>query len=242
MKKIAFDVPRKMFQVAQQPGAKDTPYDLCLQCPFMNESCDGPNILAMTNERWVEWANRRATQLGLTRADISESSGIPLSTINTVMSGRTKDMRHSTMRDLSKVLIGGCWGQYPCHFASLLLNGEHLEEESESALELIHLREQVTQLKEEKQSITEDGRRKVDFLKQRLELRDRQIDQQEALLQERMSLIKKRDWIIIALVLIVLFLLATIIVALMIDRSNPNVGFFWREIADFASQYTNQQL
>lgn len=242
MKKIAFDVPRKMFQVAQQPGAKDTPYDLCLQCPFMNETCDGPNVLAMSNERWVEWANRRANQMDLTRADIAEQSGIPLSTINTVMSGRTKDARHSTIRDITRVLIGGCWGQYPCHFAALLLNGDQLEEESDQALELKHLREQVALLKEEKQEAAEDNRRKVEFLKERLEKRDLQIDHQEALLQERMSLIKKRDWIIITLVVIVLALLLTIIAALVIDRTNPDIGFFWREVVENMSQRTSLKL
>lgn len=242
MKKIAFDVPRKMFQVAQQPGAKDTPYDLCLQCPFMNETCDGPNVLAMTNERWVEWANRRANQMDLTRSDIAEHSGIPLSTINTVMSGRTKDARHSTIRDITRVLIGGCWGQYPCHFAALLLNGDQLEEESDQALELKHLREQVELLKEEKREAADDNRRKVEFLKERLEKRDHQIETQESQIADQTKTIKRKDRIIAALVVFVVILLAIIIIALIVDRANPNVGFFWREISEYVGQHTGLKL
>lgn len=242
MKKIAFDVPRKMIQVAQQPGAKDAPYDVCLHCPFISESCDGPNVLAMTNERWVQWANRRANQMELTRAEIAETSNIPLSTINTVMSGRTKDMRHSTMQAITRVLVGGCWGQYPCHLASLMITGAQLEDESEHAVEITHLREQIALLKEEKQNALADSRAKIDFLKERLEKRDRQIEDQNELLKERMSLIKKRDWIIIVLVIALLLLLGIIIVALLIDRSDPTIGFFWREVVEHMSQKTAIKL
>lgn len=242
MKKIAFDVPKKMIQVAQQPGAKDTPYDICLQCPFMNESCDGPNILAMTNERWVEWANRRASQMDLTRAQIADASGIPISTINTVMSGRTKDMRHSTMRDLTKVLIGGCWGQYPCHFASLLINGQPLEDESDSVIEINHLREQVALLKEEKREAAENHKRQIEFLKERLAKRDHQIDVQETQITDENQTIKRKDRIISVLVVLVVLLLSIIIIALIVDRANPNVGFFWREISSYIGQPTNFKL
>lgn len=192
MKKITFDVPKKMIQAAQTPGAQAEPQNVCLHCPFMGESCDGPDPLSMSGERWVEWISRLAAQLHITRQQIADRSDLPLSTVNSVLSGRTKDVRHSTMKAIHRAVVGDCWGQYPCHIAFLMLTGCQLEDESDSLVELNHLKERIAELKEEKQSALEDARDKVEFLRQQLSLRDRQIKQQE-------RSIRRRDWIIVAL-------------------------------------------
>lgn len=138
MVKLNIDLPKSMFRIAQNDGTREKPYDLCLSCPFFGESCDGPNVLAMEYPRWVEWANTRARQLGLTRADIAERSNLPKGTVDSALSGRNKDIRSATMRDITEVLIGGCWGQYPCHLAAMLMRGEleDTAQEDESTLPL----------------------------------------------------------------------------------------------------------
>lgn len=207
MKKIAFDVPKKMIQAAQQPGAQEEPYNVCLHCPFMGETCDGADPLSMSNERWVKWINSLAGMFHITRQQIADRAQLPLSTVNSVLSGRTKDVRHSTMQAITRAVVGDCWGKYPCHIAYLLLTGQDLEDESDSIIELNHLRQRITELKEEKQAAHEDAREKINFLRQQLNLRDRQISHQEKQLDEKSASVRRRDWIIGALILAVVVLL-----------------------------------
>ena len=240
MVKIAFDVPKKMMEVAQAPDAHTKPYDVCLHCPFISESCDGPNVLAMEYPRWVDWANARAKQLGLTRADIAEQSGVPVGTVNNAMSGRNADVRTSTLRDITKVLIGGCWGQYPCHFASLLINDELTEddgqtdalaqelhdarEELETAnAELNQLRQKVAAFEDLKKSdiseAKDEAQRKVDFLTQQIAFKDTQIVNKDKIITG-----KERTIGLLAVILGVL--VVAVLAVLLYDALNPNIGFF----------------
>lgn len=196
MKKITFDVPKKMIQAAQQPGAQEEPYNVCLHCPFMGETCDGADPLSMSNERWVKWINSLANMFHITRQQIADRALLPLSTVNSVLSGRTKDVRHSTMQAITRAVVGDCWGKYPCHIAYLLLTGQQLEDESDSIIELNHLRERIAELKEEKQAALEDARGKVDFLRQQLSLRDRQIAHQEEQLEKQSASLRRCGWAI----------------------------------------------
>lgn len=199
MKKITFDVPKKMIQAAQQPGAQEEPYNVCLHCPFMGETCDGADPLSMSNERWVKWINSLANMFHITRQQIADRALLPLSTVNSVLSGRTKDVRHSTMQAITRAVVGDCWGKYPCHIAYLLLTGQQLEDESDSIIELNHLRERIAELKEEKQAALEDAHEKVDFMRQQLSLRDRQIAHQEKQLDKQAASLRRCGWIIGAL-------------------------------------------
>lgn len=199
MKKITFDVPKKMIQAAQQPGAQEEPYNVCLHCPFMGETCDGADPLSMSNERWVKWINSLANMFHITRQQIADRALLPLSTVNSVLSGRTKDVRHSTMQAITRAVVGDCWGKYPCHIAYLLLTGHQLEDESDSIIELNHLRERIAELKEEKKAALEDAHEKVEFLRQQINLRDRQISHQEEQLDKQAVSLRRCGWVIAAL-------------------------------------------
>ena len=199
MKKITFDVPKKMIQAAQQPGAQEEPYNVCLHCPFMGETCDGADPLSMSNERWVKWINSLANMFHITRQQIADRALLPLSTVNSVLSGRTKDVRHSTMQAITRAVVGDSWAKYPHHIPYLLLTGQQSEDESDSIIELNHLRERIAELKEEKQAALEDARGKVDFLRQQLSLRDRQIAHQEEQLDKQAASLRRCGWVIGAL-------------------------------------------
>lgn len=154
-----------MVDYAQTSAAKEKPYDICLLCPFISESCDGPNILAMDYRRWVEWANQRMKKLSLTKGEVALQSGIPHSTVKSALAGVTQDIRTETMREITRVLIGGCWGQYPCHLAAILMAGNVQEAEPESApLSMQERRQYETQIRE----IKADYQAKVDYLKEQV--------------------------------------------------------------------------
>lgn len=163
MIKIEVDAPKSMREFAKSPLAKEKPYDICLHCPFISETCDGPNILAMDYPRWVGWAKERMNLRGLTKGEIALQSGIPMSTVKSALSGVGYDVRTETMREITRVIVGGCWGQYPCHLAALLMKGtvQEAEPESVTVAERGQMEEQIRQIRTDYQA-------KVDYLKEQV--------------------------------------------------------------------------
>lgn len=226
MVNISFDAPREMLELAKSPEAREKPYNLCLKCPFMNKSCDGPNILSMEYPRWVEWANDRAKQLGLTRAAISELSNVPKGTVDTALAGKNADIRTATMRDITKVLIGGCWGQYPCHFASLLINDKLAGGEDESVIE--GLRRQLDEAQAnlfEKRELNESNARAVDFLKAQIAFKEKQMEIKDERIDKLSGAIEGWRRVVKLLAVLLGIAVLVIIVFLAIDVANPNIGW-----------------
>lgn len=171
MVKIEVDAPKSMIEFAKSSEAAERPYDICLHCPFIGISCDGPNVLSLEYKRWVDWALDWMGIRGLTRGEVALQAGIPLSTVKSALSGEGYDIRAETKRAITKVLIGGCFGQYPCHFAALLMAGEAQEAEADhvTATERERMAEQMLLLKQEYQA-------KVDYLKERVEYLQTQVE------------------------------------------------------------------
>lgn len=186
MLKILVDAPKTMVEYAKTASAKDKPYDICLHCPFISESCDGPNILAMDYPRWVEWARDRMKLRDLTKGEIAMQSGLPLSTVKSAFSGNSYDIRTETMREITRVLIGGCWGQYPCHLAAILMAGTAQDAEPEhlSAGERAQMEEQIRQIKADYQA-------KVDYLKERIVYLQTQIEHKNTTIDKLMDRLLK---------------------------------------------------
>lgn len=93
---------------------EEKPYNACLDCANLGKTCDGPNFLAMSIERWVEWCKLRKMYLHMTAQQLSDASGVSLPTIERIFSGRTKDPALSTVQLITKALVNGSWGMYPC--------------------------------------------------------------------------------------------------------------------------------
>lgn len=202
----------------------DNPYDLCLECPYRGKSCDGPNFFAMTHQRRVEWANALKKIRGLTNAQIAEQavlpdgSKLPKATIDSVLSGRTQDVKTSTWSAILRVLVGGCWGQYPCHMAAMLLEGERSK--GDSAM--------VEELKSEVKYL----QARIAVLDGQLATKDRQIAEiekqaadQRSTISEQNKLLKRKDTRIVILVAALVLLMVMIIAALIYDKMNPDVGW-----------------
>lgn len=154
MQKIQISVPQNIYSTLIDGDFQGRPYDICLSCPYAGRTCDGPNFLAMSHDRWVEWCNLRAKKLNLSRAHIADMAGLSKATVDSALSGRVSDIRASTMAAILRVLMAGCWGEYPCHFASVFINGDAETLDTSSAV---------------------DAQRKIDYLKADIAARDRRI-------------------------------------------------------------------
>lgn len=118
-------------------------YDRCLKCPYLGTKCDGPNVLAMTLERWCEWCRSLKDLRGYTNAEISQMSGVSQGTIDRVMTGTvSKDIMRSTAADINRTLVGGD-GQWPCAMAFEAETPATLKELELKTVELTRLQQML---------------------------------------------------------------------------------------------------
>ena len=185
------------------------PYDVCLACTHIGKNCDGPNFLAMSTERWCEWCHLRKEYLGWTNEHIANLAGISTISVNRVMSGNVKDMRVSTMQAITKVLVNGTWGQYPCAMSEF---GEK---------ETVYVDNPSLVAK------VEDDEKKINFLREQIEFKEKQMDSKDQLLRERYDFLKRKDKIIAIFASLFGIALAVIVGALVIDALHTDLGFFW---------------
>lgn len=206
---------------------EEKPYNMCLNCNHIGKKCDGPNFLAMSTDRWCEWCKLRKQYLGWTSAQVAEKADVSEITVNRVMSGNVKDLRISSMQAITRALVNGSWGQYPCALAEIgdvqtvYVDNPLLVERAEHAMH------ECQRLQEALDAARADDQRKIDFLKEQVKFKEDQLKEKDKLLDERYSFIKRKDNIIAILAVALSLALLVIIVALIIDRTNSGVGFFW---------------
>lgn len=229
---------------------EEKPYNRCLNCANIGKKCDGPNFLAMSTERRSEWMRLRKEYLHNTEPDkwtnsyIADAAGVSKVTVSRVFSGDMKDIRISTIEAILKVLVNGSWGQYPCAMENapeaeiVYMDSPELVKRAEVAeAECARLRETLEKLTaENKVELTaahEADEKRVEYLKEQIKFKDEQMHQKDKLLDERYEFIKRKDRYIFILAVLLFLALGTIITALIVDRLNYDLGFFWRAAFDF---------
>lgn len=238
MVKITFDVPKKMLETAQAVDIKTRTYDICFDCPFYDTTCAGPNEGTMTMPQRVNWWKRLGARYNTSRQKAADKSGIPLDTINSIYSGRTADPRHSTMHALSMAYSHGS-NMFPCHMAALMANGELCEEVDITALqaELSDTREKLTEAnvkiavlkerlhnygklaQEEMSAVKADDKTRVDFLKEQITIKDKQI-------ADHLATIRHKDKVLAVLGITLAIVVFGVLLLFAIDNFNPDVGWF----------------
>lgn len=207
----------KMFVVPQK---EEKPYNLCLNCIHIGEKCDGPNFLAMTTERWCEWCRLRKEYLGWTNAHVADIAGISKVSVDRIMSGNVKDLRTTTVQAVTKALVNGSWGQYPCSMAA----DSEKEQVFVDSPELVN---KCSRLQNELDEVHQSEKRKVDFLKVQIAFMKDQLSVKDMQLRDRLNFIKRKDKIIFILAILLALTISTIMSALIVDKLNPGIGFFW---------------
>lgn len=167
---------------------EDKPYNICISCSRIGQTCDGPNFLAMTVERWCEWCHLRRDYLGWKNQIIAEKAGVSKISVDRIMSGDAKDLRITTMQAVTKALVNGTWGQSPCVLVT--------ETEKEIYVDNPVIIAQCQQLqntldtlseeyKKELASVREEAQKKIDFLRDQVTIKDKQIEWMHSLIQHK---------------------------------------------------------
>lgn len=204
------------------------PYNKCIKCDYLGVKCDGPNVIAMSKERFCEWCRQLKEERGWSNAKLAEVAEISKATIDKMMSGRVAGLNGETISTVACALIygyacpDGNWGQFPCAMVAPDITPDGCPKCEEFRKQL------------ETQSTSDRG--KIDFLKKQLAFaenqilaKDAQIQSKDERLAERKDFIYRKDRIIAILGALLGLCVLIIIGALVVDMLDPNIGFFWVE-------------
>ena len=167
---------------------EEKPYNICISCSRIGQTCDGPNFLAMTVERWCEWCRLRRDYLGWKNVTIAEKSNVSKISIDRIMAGDVKDLRITTMQAVSRALVNGTWGQSPCVLVT--------ETEKEIYVDNPVIIAQCQQLQHtldtlsadfqtEMTIVREEAQKKIDFLRNQITIKDKHIELLHSLIQRK---------------------------------------------------------
>ena len=150
----------------------EKPYNRCINCVHIGTLCDGPNFLAMEIERWCEWCRLRKEYLDWTSAELAKRADVSKVSVDRIMVVNVKDLRISTMQAVTRALVNGTWGQYPCVLAAT-------EAAHTNTTECEKLHREIAQLKAEHKAELEalrlEHERKVNFLTQQVKFKEEQM-------------------------------------------------------------------
>lgn len=193
------------------------PFNKCLHCAYLGNGCSGPNLNVMSVERACEFLQMRRIQLGYSYQKVADLSYVSVTTIKRILTGKIKDPSFMSMQALSFALVADQKGKYPCAM--------HLfSEEKEQAVAACKIA-QGELVQKEKDLAAE--KKKTEYLMKQVEFKESQMLAKDKLINDRYQFLKLKDRHILALSILLVLAVAVIITALIVDRLNPDVGFFW---------------
>ena len=197
------------------------PYNQCIKCDYLGVKCDGPNVIAMSKERFCEWCRQLKEERGWSNAKLAEVAEVSKATIDKMMSNRVTGLNGETISTVTCALVyghacpDGNWGKFPC---AMVAPGDTADECPKCAELRLQLEQQ-----------TKNDREKIDFLKQQVAFKEEQMLTKDKQLEQRANFLYRKDRIITIMAVLLGVSVLAIISALFIDLFNPNVGFFWLE-------------
>lgn len=215
----------------------DQPHQRCVACPRLGVYCDGRNFLAHGLTKFAEWCRLRKNYLltlepnKWTNKYIADEAGVSLKTVERLMSGKITDMSVYTASQILRVLVNGTWGQNPCPLD--FVTAEEQEAMDNARLIAAECKKLGDDLEEQKAL----HRRTVDFLKEEIAEKNKQLEAKDTLLAERREFIKRKDRFIVLLAVLLGLCVAIIVAALVVDAFNDNLGFFWFPAEAAAQEY-----
>lgn len=204
------------------------PYNQCIKCDYLGTKCDGPNVIAMSKERYCEWCRQLKEERGWSNAKLAEVSGVSKATIDKMMTNRITGLNGETISSVTCALVygyadpNGSWGKFPCAMVAP-------DNASGGCPKCAELQKQMeNQTKSDREKI-DHLKKQVAFAESQLLEKDAQIRSKDDRLHERADFMYRKDRVITILSVLLGISVLLILTALFIDMFNPNVGFFWIE-------------
>ena len=167
---------------------EEKPYNICISCPNIGQTCDGPNFLAMPIEQFCEWCRLRRDYLGWKNQFVADKGGVSKISVDRIMAGDSKDLRITTMQAVARALVNGVWGHSPCVLVAE--TGKEIQVDNPVIVaQCQHLQNTLDSLIEEHKNdlafIREEAQKKIDFLRNQIAIKDKQIEWMHELVQNK---------------------------------------------------------
>ena len=167
---------------------EEQPYNICISCSRIGQTCDGPNFLSMSVERWCEWCHLRRDYLNWKNSTIAEKSGVSKISIDRIMAGDVKDLRITTMQAVTKALVNGVWGHAPCVLVTETEKEIYVDNPVIIA-QCQHLQNTLDNLSEEYKAelatVRAEAQQKIDFLLDQINIKDKHIEWLHSFIQNK---------------------------------------------------------
>ena len=175
---------------------EEKPHNICISCAKLGQTCDGPNFLAMSVERWCEWCRLRRDFLHWKNQTVADNAGVSKISVERIMAGDVKDLRITTMQAVTKALVNGAWGQSPC----VLVTENEKEIYVDNPVIIAqcqHLQHTIDNLSEEYKTelaaVRAEAKQKVDFLLEQIAFKERQMEAKDKHIEWLHSLIQHKE-------------------------------------------------
>lgn len=197
-------------------------YESCVKCPKIGVSCAGPKFISMPANDLIALCKARKEFLGLSNQQIANRANMSKGTVDGLFAAAHTDFRYGTIQPVLDVLFGGTLSSNPC---------PDLAEDERARYEEI-----IRQLK--KDIVWHED--KIKGLEDKIKGFEKNAEAMQTLItntntrntQDKdflRSQIKSKNKSIVVLSVSLALCLLVIITALIIDRTNSGIGFFWLE-------------
>ena len=203
----------------------EKPFNKCLNCEYLGNGCSGPNLNAMSVERACEFLQIRRVQLGYSYQKTADLACLSLVTVKRILTGKIKDPSFLSMQALTFALVADPEGKYPCAMEQYTKEAEQAVAACKVAQDELARKEK--ELAEEKEKVAYREER-IKAYQHQIEFKEAQMIAKDKQISERTQFMKTKDRAIAILSVLLFIALGIIITALIIDRLNYDVGFFWR--------------
>lgn len=187
----------------------------CVNCTHPGRDCI-PYLMTFTNAELLEWAKMRRVALHLSYEELSEKSGVPLSTIERMMSRKGTDCRFGTAQPVIRVLSGCSAEELDC---------ECVKQPDDVLKEQLKAKEEIIR------HLEEENQRKNGVIDHLHATAKEDIERAKDEESESIAYMKKKEKsylrLICALSIALAVALLVIIAALVSDKLDPTKGFFW---------------
>lgn len=207
----------------------DKPFNKCLTCEYFRHGCSGPNLCAATIERACEFLQLCRAQLGLTYQQTADKAGLGISTVKHILNNDSKNPGAVSIWALNDTLAKDPSGKHPCAISIVNREMQKVNDECRRLQGVIDGIEE--QHKQELSNVRADDKAKIDFLREQIKFKEAQMLAKDKLLDERADYMRRKDKYIAILATVLGVLLFVIIAALIVDKLDSGVGFFWLEEA-----------
>ena len=204
-------------------------YESCISCTKASVSCHGPILQDLTIDEAIALMKARKKFLSLTNQAVAERSKTPKGTIDGIFAGTHTDLRFETLRPAWNVLFGGYTTDSPCPDLSDSDRAKYEEKIRQLEKEKAWHEDKILHLNQQKEDLLKQKEAMQTLIANTNRRHDEELQALRKLLDERYKFLKRKDKVIIILSVLLGLCVATIFAALIIDRLNNDMGFFWLE-------------